>query len=797
MLREQLSRRRGERSVGRPAGPDRPARGRRVAGVAAATIGSAVLMLGGGATSAVAADNCANAEFRVGLSALLPDCRAYELVSPADKDNYTLVMNFPAFPSVKGNEATFGTITPFASPRNGNLARYVAVRTSDGWTAANIMPEYCRSDQSGQDLFVLQSFSKDLRTAIVEAPATSNCDPNDHAGRDLYRAEADGSLTWLSHNGAPKTVDVVPRLSGLSADGSRTIFATTERLVLPLEAGRTIGGGLYERHGHDVRVVGLKTNGSLINGCGAVPAGDDSAPGRVSDDGRVIFFNSGSSASVAGCSPSNDDGGQLYARLDGTRTILLSTSHLSSPEARQQPTFMGATDDGRKAFFVSPERLTAEATVGGGLYEYDMGPVLDGASIGTLRFLSPSLDGNPASIVGRHVVGLSEGGTVVYFVANGVLAPGVPSGQKIYRAESGRVEFVGTFAGSAFTPSGDASVSPDGSKLAFQHRPPGASVNQIHLYDAGAPGALTCVSCPSGGAPPSGAPRFDASSLNRRPAALGASRYVTNDGRVFFTSPDRLAARDSNTKLDVYEYGDGERHLISSGSSEYDSILVGSTGSGRDIFFVTNDSLLPKDFDNGDQDMYVARVGGGFPQPTSEADVCVGDACQGAAKAAPGLLIPGTGGYVGAGNIPVAPAEKGNETSPKVTLVKDSRSVRGTSGRVRVRVSGKGKVRTSGSGLRRSTRSVSRSGTAYQVPVRLSARAKRTLNRRGRVQVRVTVRFTPDEGKSRSKRVRMTFRKAKGPSSRSMTRAKSIKTTSKASERTVFVGSAPDQKGGR
>src|SRR5215831_6559219 len=78
---------------GSVADEDTRVRGGRGAPAAARRVGFAAALLGGvtvlvsvvlGASPALA-DTCPNAQFRVGPSAHLPDCRAYEQVSPVDK----------------------------------------------------------------------------------------------------------------------------------------------------------------------------------------------------------------------------------------------------------------------------------------------------------------------------------------------------------------------------------------------------------------------------------------------------------------------------------------------------------------------------------------------------------------------------------------------------------------------------------------------------------------------------------------------------------------------------------------
>ena len=107
--------------------------------------------------------------------------------------------------------------------------------------------------------------------------------------------------------------------------------------------------------------------------------------------------------------------------------------------------------------------------------------------------------------------------------------------------------------------------------------------------------------------------------------ALYQSRYLSDEGRLFFNSPDELVAHAKNGKEDVYEYepeGLGSCHsspgcvaLISSGESDHESAFLDASESGDDAFFLTNQPLVSADHDTS-FDVYDARV-------CSEASPCL------------------------------------------------------------------------------------------------------------------------------------------------------------------------------
>ena len=222
-----------------------------------------------------------------------------------------------------------------------------------------------------------------------------------------------------------------------------------------------------------------------------------------------------------------------------------------------------------------------------------------------------------------------------------------------------------------------ARVSPNGEWLAFMSNASltgydnvdadpaahSARDEEVFLYHAGpTPPTLTCVSCNPSGVRPHGVldtreageglglvvdrplvwaesghehwlagniPGWTAESLGD---ALFQSRYLSNEGRLFFNSADPLVpqvtvptreesiggASQQVGVENVYEYeplGVGSCQsptggcvsLISSGTSDRESAFLEATPSGNDVFFLTAAQLSPEDTDSA-FDVYDARV---------------------------------------------------------------------------------------------------------------------------------------------------------------------------------------------
>src|SRR4029077_4329031 len=205
-----------------------------------------------------------------------------------------------------------------------------------------------------------------------------------------------------------------------------------------------------------------------------------------------------------------------------------------------------------------------------------------------------------------------------------------------------------------------ARVSPNGRYLVFMSAAPitgydnldanpaakGARDEEVFLYDS-ATASLRCVSCNPNGARPNGTldteragegvgllvdrrliwgrekqehwlggniPGWTAQSLV---SALYQSRYLSDEGRLYFNSPDNLVPAAANGKENVYEYepsGVGSCQsssgacvsLLSGGSSDRESAFLEATPDGSDVFFVGEAQLLPQDNDTA-FDIYDAR----------------------------------------------------------------------------------------------------------------------------------------------------------------------------------------------
>jgi hypothetical protein len=97
------------------------------------------------ASSASAADTCPNAALRPGPGAHLPDCRAYEQVSPTDKNGGDIFAFNEAIAS-SGDAISYPSGSAFAgSPGSTASVQYLSTRSASGWATQGITPAFTNS----------------------------------------------------------------------------------------------------------------------------------------------------------------------------------------------------------------------------------------------------------------------------------------------------------------------------------------------------------------------------------------------------------------------------------------------------------------------------------------------------------------------------------------------------------------------------------------------------------------------------------------------------------------------------
>ncbi len=660
---------------------------------------------------------CANDAFRNGPAAVLPDCRAYEMVSPADKANGDVMVqndtegNPTALnqSSATGDSLTYSSIRAFGDAQSALIStQYLARRDPDpekGWGSEAISPpqginflDIARSLNNdfkafSPDLCETWVFhgSPTLAPGAVEGFANlykrQNCGPEAGEYETLTTAEPP--------NGEPG--GYFPELQGVSADGEHAIFRAPDKLTpdAPELAPGPDGAIdlLYEAYGQgQLRFVCRRPNGSVVSvGCVAGTAstnalrtyGREQAVGNaISDDGSKIFWTE-QRTEESGMEPP----GKLYVRIEGKKTLLLS----SGPAQ-----YWGAAADGSAAIFTS----AAEP----------LKPALEALKQGEADLHAFDVVGNHDEVIAGKVygvMGISEDAGRIYFASGEVLAGGASAEKpNLYLYDEGDFSFIATLsttdsravAAAAAGPlnvepnSHTAQITPDGLAATFMSTvaltgadnvdaASGEPDAEVFHYDAGS-GELRCASCNPTGARPRGREiGEDTQAAAQIPGAqtqlYPVPRVLSEDGaRLFFESFGPLVANDTNGKADVYEWeqpgtgtctltrptysstAGGCVALISSGQSPSDSTIADTSPDGEDVFFATASALLPRSDPDELVDIYDARVGGGFPPPGERTAPCEGEACQ-SPPAAPGVQTPASSSYRGPGNPKMRRCPKG------------------------------------------------------------------------------------------------------------------------------------------
>jgi hypothetical protein len=609
-----------------------------------------------GTRSATAADfPCPNEAQRSGPSAQLPECRGYEMVSPAEKNGYDV---FPqAVSSNRGPRLAFRSYGSFGQGASAGLhSTYLAERANGAWSTRPVSPALNPLSFIAQAPFL--DWSPDLSKAIVQGPANPPLTAGATAGvPNLYLRDNRANLLSLVSPGLRPIPTVFepkfePAYGGASSDFSHVVFG----IGIPLTPNTpdTSSSNLYEHAGGSLRLVSVLPGGAPDPLGGALGSGEffgptirGSALHAVSEDGSTIFFTGLSS-------------GGLFARVDGTTTVPISASQrtpLPNPNPPQPATYWTAATDGSLVFFTSKRALTnssntGPSNAGNDLYRFDL-------ATGELVDLSVDpADPNGAEVIG--VVGAGADGEHVYFVAKGRLdgSKGTPGAANLYVWHGGSVRYVATLssrdddlnwtlARQQLASQIPSRVSTDGKELLVTTKAPqpgfdnvdpvtGAAHSEVYRYDfdlgsAASPLAWTCVSCkPSGAAATGDAAIVPPHIPFAAPHDSYLSRAIGSNHRlVFFNSTDSLVPQDVNQTTDVYMWRDGEVRLVSTGTSSSPSYFADADESGENVYIATRQQLVQADRDDL-VDVYDARVGGGTaPSPPAPAP-CEGSACRSA-----------------------------------------------------------------------------------------------------------------------------------------------------------------------
>lgn len=592
---------------------------------------------------------CPNDALRAGLSANLPDCRAYELVTPPETNGHApLAIGTSVSPSLFGTppvtadgaSVSFvtvgGTLPGFEAAGGFQGDGYLASRGDTGWKSILAGPTGAESSNPAAGGLSpdhqLAAWTMADNGSLAISPEFTN-----------YVRYPDGSFHLIGEG--TLGVDYGAAALRIAAGGSHTIFRASSAQLEPnaAPAGTTT---IYDRTADgETHVV------SLLPGEEPMTANDPAVYRAASDSGTSIAFTVGLLV-----------GSPLYVRHNNAATTVASEDPAAVAE--------GFSADGRYFFFLAS----------GTIYRWDLdtAETMEVASGGNLK-----------------VANVSRDGSHVYFLSTSTLTPSAPNpqgdepqggSQNFYGWSEQGLRFIGTVTqrdvegeeppgGGHYDGLGlwaaavrlearanvPAQTSEDGNTLLFKSRADltGYDSNglaEVFRYSEDED-TLRCISCST----VNEAANAEAG-LVSEPVLNPLSRVsnlAANGKRAFFETAQPLVQRDNNGVQDVYEWeakgigscgsDGGCLYLISSGESSRPSHFYGASVTGDDVFISTADRLVTAD-PSDTPSIYDARVGGGFAD--ASVTPCLAEGCRALPAPPPSLPNIGSSPSGGSGNVP-------------------------------------------------------------------------------------------------------------------------------------------------
>lgn len=752
----------------------REAVGRLMAG--AVVIFSAILAM---AVPLARAEACpASTELSPGFRSYLPDCRAYEMVTPPAKNGEPPVTDASSI-APNGSAFAFTSVGAFNDPEGDSTSEggeYVAARGVGAWTSSPVNPSSTEfqvgSPENESTSHETLDFSSDLSKTLFLKPRVG-AKPID--SRFYIRDTATGAYTEVGALLPPETVaawtpqvadarDFPPtKYSGATAGFSHIFF---EQLggSAPMEwlwpGDKSLRSwSLYEySYPGDPRtepeLVGVRNKTSLaqaaaeqhkahineaaeqIGQCGTFIGGvlSSSEPhvseayNALSQGGETTFFT----ALKGGCESRGRTGtgptvNEIYARVDRDHTIAISEPSTGAGGDCEQcdeseprrAVFQGASADGRRAFFISEQKMFAGANgeAGTNLYEYDVGGPA-GHKVREIASELPNSAGEPGG-----VVRVTENGAFVYFVSQAVLATNhgaenstASTGQDnlyVFGTEQATTRFIAQLSSedqadwngvdnrpAEATPDGRFLLFPSATDLTpdaagsgrqlyrYQVPGPGQESGSIMRINVGAKGEYECpqtkeategFNCDGNAIEPPGSvfsptyQRLSTPDYRDKDQAKAAGVSMSSDGsQIVFASPAALVPGAINDTCafeafgacesaaeNIYEWRDGKLGLISDGIDSHSLFHSSSTrliGMNSAASDIFFTSADPLVPQDGDTQVDVYGARVDGGFPEPLGLTgCEGEGCQGSPSPAPVFETPGSSGFAGAGNLAPPP----------------------------------------------------------------------------------------------------------------------------------------------
>ncbi len=606
--------------------------------------------------------NCPNAQVRLETgSSYLPDCRAYELVSPGDAGGILLTWDAPPSSSATnpprfGFAGVFGTIPGHGLPPNVLGDLYVSERTSGGWTTSfvgipsNIALEQGGPPTQGQGRVTGILADRSFSHFMIWDTGTQNYVPPVLFGSVApYVLDQHGNvLERLPSNlgEVPKGVEFIGDVQP-SSDFSHVFFSSLGPAFVD---GARIAppGSAYD----DNRLTGKVEVISTAPGGGGPILQDPAGPQESTEYIRFPAVSADGSRVLMSTAAAN--GRHLYMHADG-QTVDVS---VGTDDQNHGVEFNGMTEDGSEVLFSSNEPLTAD--------DHDTSKDIFAwhEQSGTVTRVSIGSEGSgdsdecnsawtsqcDATVVPTPVHGGPIGPDPVTDNAFGALngevyfyspeqldgARGKFGQRNLYTFHNGQVQFVTTLGAEEFTALSRIQVSPRNDHAAFVTNSritpyDNHGFAEMYSYDV-EQRKLVCVSCLPSGAAPIADTFGSANGL-----------FMSDDGRTFFTTKNPLVDADINGLRDTYEFTDGRPQLISSGLAPIDTGLqgfftaglVGVSHDGADVFIASYETLVSQDHNGQFLRFYDARTGGGFPARAPAAPCAAADECHGVDSSPP------------------------------------------------------------------------------------------------------------------------------------------------------------------